>query len=171
MDFLRCHEATGIAAVSFDGVTWTRLRRPTIRQWADWTLQLERLQERLHQAWETAIDDPAMTVEQVQLAGPTSALNWEMIRTLAAVEWPVELGDDDPRAVLLADLTVTRKLLGFWWECPLAPWPRSGEPDETPLEEAPRAGRARNSNRVRVGPRVRSGRSRRACRRRSARCR
>lgn len=146
MEFLRCHEATGIAAVSFDGTTWVRLRRPTIRQWADWTLQLERLQERIHQAWGSSTADPAITVEQVQLAGPTTALNWEMIRTLAAVEWPVELGDDDPRALLLADLSLAKKLLGFWWECPLAPWPRTGASDDTPDEvaDAPRAGRARD---------------------------
>lgn len=130
---IRVEEDLGLVAVELAGVP-IRLRLPTIRQWADWTIHAQALQRRA-----ALLEPGTMRHEELVLAGPVAALNYEMIRTLAAVSLPVELDPGDPRLLELADPGVTKALLACWWECPLAPWAIGGDdtgPDDG-VERAP----------------------------------
>lgn len=140
-------ETTGLVGVDMhDDGQYVRLRLPTIRQWADWTMHAQSIRRRVVQAFDAATADPdgvapQMRSEEMIVAGPVSALNWEIVRTLAAVELPVTLDDDDPRSLALADMKMTDRLLAFFWECPLAPWdlttPKADDEEELPTAPKP----------------------------------
>lgn len=143
-------EDTGRVAIDFGGdpaTGWVRLRRPRLRQWADWSEHAAALARRTASALQTAGDEGELAEihEAVILAGPQAALNWEMIYTLAGVILPARLPDDHPLQLTLADAKLTERLLSFWWACPLAPWDTGVPADEQDLSLAPQTNGRRRS--------------------------
>lgn len=135
---VRLDTPTGYAYVDLnaDG-RWIRLRRPTAREWAEWSDALGRIP--------MFGDLPVTEVESYEtsiFASGIVELGWEILTTLTRS--PVVRTDDEigQLRVSLADRVVVTRLLSFWWHHPIAPWggdrpppPRKkkrGESDDPP---------------------------------------
>ena len=154
---VRWDEDSGRASVDLHGDgRWVRLRRPKVRQWADWSDQAEALADRLRMAMRSAESDAeAMRLhDDIVLAGPQADLNWEMIHTLAAADvGPPRLPADDPLRLVLSDSKVTTQFLTFWWSCPLAPWDLDRPPEDEALAPAASSdsGRGKDKDAKKIG--------------------
>jgi hypothetical protein len=106
------------------GSAWVPLRRPTVREWAEWTDE-HRLAD--------ADDDDAVTTlahhEDRLMDGLAGSLNLRIVRTLAG-EHPLAgaLLEDSSLWLPLANRDLTTQLLMFWQNHPVNPWAKFDAP-------------------------------------------
>lgn len=126
---LRVNPTLGHVYVSLVGTEpFTRLARPTIRDWADWVDEYAAQEARMERATTIAAAEKALLAD-----GDVARMNARMIGRLL----PAGVLDEHsvvPGSELwlrLSNRTITGDLLQFWRERPLCPWDIPSAPDDS----------------------------------------